>query len=113
MSEREPNLKRKLSVAIVETSATAEARARDLAEEKLNREVAEATGVKGFCARIWKNNLAYDYYRQKAIGEARGKIYENGGNLYADRGADRKAHEDAMRAVVAQFTSEHADRTVH
>ena len=114
MSERAPDFKKKkLSIAIVETSATAEARARDIAEDTLNKEVAETKGVRGFLAKIWKNNLAYDYYHQKALGEAREKINKDGGNLYADRGDDRTAHEEAMRAVVAQFTDEHAEHTVH
>ena len=72
MSERAPDFKKKkLSIAIVETSATAEARARDIAEDTLNKEVAETKGVRGFLAKIWKNNLRILDHSQVKSGRIR------------------------------------------
>ena len=59
--------KRKIVIARVDI----ERQARDVAEEKLLASKGEVKSVRGIFDRIWKQNLAHEYYRQKEISKAK------------------------------------------
>lgn len=105
----EKTKKRKL--VIVDTGDSIEQQARDMAEERLVEDKNELTGAKGFFKKIWKHNLAREYYRQKEISLARQRILETG-NLYSDEEASENAHQQAMSAVLDRFASELKDEDV-
>lgn len=102
---------RKRRVAIVDTSEALEEQARDMAEERMTANKEELRGLKGFFSKIWKHNLAHEYYRQKEIALAKTDITSSG-NLYVGEGANQSAHDTAMNAVVSRFTSEY-EETLH
>lgn len=87
-----------------------EEQARDIAEERLTdrKNAPEQKGMRGFFRRMWKQNLAYEYYRQKEIAKAKQEIVSSG-NLYAGESVDRASHDEAMTAIVDRFASEYED----
>ncbi len=108
---REKNSREKLRVAFVDTEKAIEDQARDIAEEKLTAEKSELAGFKGFFKKIWKHNLAREYYRQREIIRVKREILESG-NLYHHETTDKVAHDEAMQNVVERFVSEY-DETLH
>jgi len=102
---------KKRKLVIVDTGDSIEQQARDIAEERLVEDKSELTGVRGFFKKIWKHNLAREYYRQKEISLARQRILETG-NLYSDEEASENAHQQAMSAVLDRFASELRDEDV-
>ena len=87
-------------------SVDIEEQARDMAEEKLLSSKAELKGFGGFFRKIWKHNLAHEYYRQKEIAKAKREIRESG-NIYAGEKGEKADHESAMGAIVERFCSEY------
>jgi len=85
---------------------------RDAAEEKLTASKEELGGITGFFKKIWKHNLAREYYRQKFIAKTRREIRESG-NLYAGEGGTKADHENAMKEILARFEAEYdSDETL-
>ncbi len=109
MPERTPLEKKRIVVADI--SESAEAAAYDDAEARRSREKQELRGPRGFLTKLWKFNLADEYYRQKAIGASRERIEESG-SLYGASPRDQEAHARAMHAIVERFTNEYAE-TLH
>lgn len=95
-------------VAIVDTSDALEEQARDLAEERLSASKEDLKGISGVFSRIWKHNLAREYYRQVEIAKAKAEISE-AGDLYVGEGADHSVHEAAMSSVVDRFVQEYEE----
>ena len=91
---------------IVIAGVDIEQQARDIAEEKMLLSKAELKGFRGFFSKIWKHNLAHEYYRQKEIVKARREIKESG-NLYAGEKGEKADHENAMNAIVQRFQAEY------
>lgn len=83
------------------------ARAREVGERRLSEELAS----KGLISRIWKGNMARDYYLSKYTSEAEGDIRQSG-NLYVHEGAGRESHERAMEATLLRFESG-VDELIH
>ncbi len=98
----------KLKIAIVDTSDALEAQARDIAEERLTASKEELKGIKGIFSKIWKHNLAREYYRQKEIAKGKLEITESG-NLYVGEGATQEIHTQAMHAVINRFVEEYEE----
>ncbi len=105
--EPEPEEKRK--IVIVEASDVVKDKARDVAEAKFFEP--GIGGVKGFASRVWKQNLFYEYYRQKEIGKAKKEILDTG-DIYIHEDDAEGAHDATMKKIVEQFTSEY-DEAVH
>ncbi len=105
--------KKIFKAAVVNTTALMEAQARDLADEKMTEDAkGEKKGwFKKQLHRIWKHNLAQEYYRQKEISKARKAITESE-NLYIgeDGVTDSAESDEAMKAVVERFTDEYSDQ---
>lgn len=102
-SEQNPvNKKRKIVIADVGI----EDQARDIAEEKMTASKGELRGIKGFIKKIWKHNLAHEYYRQKEIAKARREI-QQAGNLYAGENGEKNDHDGAMKAIIDRFAMEY------
>ena len=95
-------------VAIVDTSDALEEQARDLAQERLSASKEDLKGISGVFSRIWKHNLAREYYRQVEIAKAKAEISE-AGDLYVGEGADHSVHEAAMSSVVDRFVQEYEE----
>lgn len=87
---------------IVIANVDIEQQARDIAAERLTSSKTELKGFTGFFRRIWKHNLAHEYYRQKEIAKARREIKESG-NVYAGENGSKADHEAAMNAVIDRF----------
>ncbi len=104
--------KKIFKAAVINTTALMEAQARDVGDGKMTESKEDRS--KGFLkrtwGRIWKHNLAQEYYRQKEIAKARNEILETG-NLYAGEkeAADSKESSQAMDAIITRFTSEYRD----
>ncbi|MFA4817506.1 MAG: hypothetical protein WC608_02130 [Parcubacteria group bacterium] len=102
-SEQNPvNKKRKIIIANVDI----EEQARDMAEEKMTVSKGELRGIKGFIKKLWKHNLAHEYYRQKEIAKAKREIQQSG-NLYAGENGEKNDHNEAMKAIVERFAMEY------
>ncbi len=104
---------------IIDVQALVEAQAQDIGEARMteSKEDKSKNWLSRNATRIWKHNLAQEYYRHKEISKVREKILRTG-NLYDDEkefGADgdsKKHHDEAMGAVIAKFTSEYADEVL-
>lgn len=81
--------------------------ARDAADARLNNET-QGGGFRGFVRRIWKGNIAREYYQQKYHREAQEEIVESG-NLYVHQTADRAASDETLGSVVTRLTHKHID----
>ncbi len=110
------NSKKKIFKAgVVDITKLREIQAKDMADARMTESKEErAKGFKNWFAktgkRIWKHNLAQEWYRQREIGRARKEITESG-NLYAgENGATGvEQHEKAVNAIIDRFTSEYEE----
>lgn len=84
--------------------------ARDAADARLARET-QGGGFRGLVRRIWKGNVAREYYQQKYQQEAESEIQESG-NLFVHQGADRAESDEAMNSLVQRMTHKHADELI-
>jgi len=96
---------------IVIASVDIEQQTRDIAEGRLLASKDDLKGFRGFFDRVWKHNLAHEYYRQKEIARAKREILDSG-NLYAGEEGERKDHERAMNAIVGRFAAEYEGETM-
>lgn len=99
-SERQS--KKKIIIAEVDIQQ----QARDAAEERLLSSKAELKGFSGFFSKIWRHNLAHEYYRQREIARVRREIKQSG-NIYVGENGAKSDHENAMAAIVERFSAEY------
>ncbi len=94
----------KIKVAFVDVGELTRQAASDAAERAMHE------AKPGFVSRVWKHNLWYDVYRQRAKYRALTQI-EGNKNLYAaEEGADAgRAHQETMKAIADRFVSEYDD----
>lgn len=105
--------KKKQKLVIADITEGAEAMARDTAESKRSQEYVQLGGIKNIIKRIWKFNLADEFYRQKEIGAAREKILESK-NLYGfDAEEDWAAHAQTIQSIVERFADEYEEDAIH
>jgi len=96
-------------IAIVDVSGAVEARARDVADANLTASKEKTKGIRGFFyEKIWRQNLAKEYYRRLEINKARAAILESG-NLFVgeEKEGELGSHNEEMGAVVKQYTDEY------
>ena len=91
---------------VVIASVDIENQVHDIAEERMLSSKAELKGFLGFLRKIWKHNLAHEYYRQKEMHKARREIQQSG-DLYVGEQGDKLDHENAMSAIVKRFELEY------
>ncbi len=103
-----PQKKEKRKIVLVDTEHVAESEARDFADMSTTAEKSTLKGFKGFFKKMWKHNIAREYYHQKEIVKARKSIYEKE-NVFANQEIDKNAHKEAMDAIVERFESEYED----
>ncbi len=96
---------------IVDVSSGVEEAARDVADARMTASKKETSGVKGFLKKIWKHNLAHEFYRQREIQKAREGIHSQK-NIFAGQDRNRMAHAAAMDSIIDRFSSEY-DETIH
>lgn len=94
----------KTRITFIDINSLAEAEAHKTADNEMSK----ITGSKNFIKRFWKGNLFKEAYRQKEYIKARGKIEEEG-NIYAGRGLEASAHQEASRAITDRFLSEYKE----
>lgn len=87
---------------VVNVEELAEAETHKAADARMTEE----KGRSGFFRKLWKHTYFDEYYRQKEANRARRAI-KGSKNIYAGRGLDKAAHENAMRAVIERFASEY------
>jgi uncharacterized protein (DUF362 family) len=101
----------KKKITIVDTSDVLEKKARDVANEKMTASKEELKGISGFFKRIWKFNLADEYYRQKEYYKTKADIQKSG-NIFVNENDEIEAHEQAMKAIVERFSID-SEEMVH
>ncbi|MCR4286324.1 MAG: polyhydroxyalkanoic acid system family protein [Candidatus Kaiserbacteria bacterium] len=101
--------KRNFKIAIVKTGQALEDQARDIAESRMTASKEELRGVKGFFEKIWKHNLAREYYRQREIAKSKAEIQASKNLFEGEGGAEQHAHAEAMNAVVDRFVQEYEE----
>lgn len=104
--KKEQKPKNPFEVTIVDASELAEAQARDRGDARMteSKEDRSKSWLKRTATRIWKHNLAQEYYRQKEISNARKEILEKD-NLFAGEGSDA----EAKAALIERFAAEYDD----
>ena len=106
------NEKKVFKAAVVDLAKLAEAQARDVADSRMteDKEDRSKNWLVRTAKRIWKHNLAQEWYRQREIGRIKKEILESG-NLYAGETKDTtmKDFDDAKKAIVRRFTSEYEE----
>lgn len=108
-SQEQEGEKNKKTIVIARVGI--EDQARDMAAEKILSSKKDLKGFRGFFRRIWKHNLANEYYRQKEICKAKREIQESG-NFYAGEKGEAADHEKAMSAIVERFEAEYEAETL-
>ncbi len=108
--KNETDLEKKIfKAAVIDMAKLVEAQARDIGDHKMteSNEDRSKGWFKRTLTRIWKHNLAQEYYRQKEIAKARGEILQTR-NLYAgEEGVLLEHSNKAMDAIIERFTSEY------
>ncbi len=100
----------KLKIVIAGLDQNVRQQAVEAAHERLNKETNERGFVKGFIkGRIWKGNLAREYYLAKYQRQAEGEILENDNLLQHEERSD----EAARAATTLRFASEFEDEVIH
>jgi hypothetical protein len=101
----------KIRIGLVDATSLMESRVRDIADEDLTTEKGELHGVSGMFKKVWKYNLAQEYYRQKEMAIVRENILKSGTTFVdqKDMDRDKSAHQSAMRAIVERFVTEEED----
>ena len=94
----------KLRLAFVDNSKAIDDQAVDAGEAKMTVDKGKA----GFFKKIWKHNLARNYYRQKEINTARQQILETG-NVFAAAGGSQVDFLSTQEAVISRFMSDYAE----
>lgn len=104
--EQEPSNRdqEKKKIALVDITADRDTRARDMQEAAMAE---TGSGFGWFLKKIWKHNLARDYYRQKELYLAKKKL--ESGTIYGEDVTDKAAQEAAEKSIIDQFTSEYAE----
>ncbi len=102
--QQRDNKKKKIVIAQVDIDQ----QARDIGEERLLSSKAELKGFGGFLRKVWKHNLAHEFYRQRAIAKAKQEIQQSG-NLYVGEKGEKADHENAMNAIVQRLAMEYDD----
>lgn len=108
--------KKLFKAAIINTDELVKAGARDAGDARMTESKEDRSGswIARIGKRIWKHNLAQEWYRQREISRARKEILESG-NLYAgEKDSDPDvatdvASKEAMQAIIERFTSEYED----
>lgn len=95
----------KIKLAIIDNEEGIHAAAVDSAEAQLTADKQELKGVSGFFKKMWRHNLAREYYRQTEIGKTKEKIAASG-NIYIDEEGTSADHDEAMSAIIDRFTSD-------
>lgn len=98
----------KLRVAFVDNSKAIDDQSIDAGEANMTADKESLRGFGGFLKKIWKHNLARNYYRQKEINTARQQILETG-NIFAAAGGSQADFEADQAAVVSRFMLDYAE----
>lgn len=117
----EPNFDKKVyKAAVINTDEIVKSQARDVGDARMTESKEDRSGnwFSKIGKRIWKHNLAQEWYRQREISRVKKDIVESG-NIYAgekDFDPDNKdegaASKEAFEAIIERFTSEYENEEV-
>lgn len=100
--QTEPEGDKPVTMAILGRDNDIDRAARAHADERLNQELNEGSGLRRLARRVWKGGIANEYYRQLYIGQAKKEIEaEQDVLLYTD--ADDKARAAASESILERF----------
>ncbi len=108
--------KKVFKAGVIDLQELADAESRDIGDNRMteDKEDRSKNWLTRNLKRIWKHNLAQEYYRQREISKVKKQILETG-NLYAGQDANAdptintKNSDEAKKAVIEKFTSQYAD----
>ncbi len=112
-----PAEKKTFKAGIIDLQELTEAQARDIGDARMteDKESRDGNRFTRFVKRIWKHNMAQEYYRQKEISKVRADIMRTG-NLYegeqvngADSANIATQSKEAEKAIIDKFTSDYAN----
>lgn len=121
----EPGFEKKIfKAAVIDTDEIVKAQAKDIGDARMTEskeDRSENRFTRGL-KRIWKHNLAQEWYRQREISRAKKDILESG-NIYVGEKdfdpdqenlgkADETASKEAMDAIIERFVSEYEDEEI-
>lgn len=105
--------KKKFKAAVVNLDEIVKSQSRDIGNAKMTESKEDRSGniFKKTWTRLWKHNIAEEYYKQKEISAAKKDILDNK-NIYIgekDFGFDdgNNSHKEATDAIIDRFLSEH------
>ncbi len=108
--------KKVFKAGVIDLKNLTEAQARDIGDARMteDKEARDGNRFTRFVKRIWKHNMAQEYYRQKEISKVKKQILETG-NLYEGEqvnggdGANVTHSNEAKQAIIDKFTSDYAN----
>src|SRR3989344_2073642 len=110
-----PGERKIYKAGVIDVSALAEAQARDVADQKMteSKEDRNKNWFTRTAKRIWKHNLAQEWYRQREISRAKEKIFKTR-DLYAGENTkdNPAAFESAKQAIIERFVSDFENETL-
>ncbi len=113
--------KKIFKAAIINTDELVKSQARDIGDAKMteSKEDRDANWFTRNAKRIWKHNIAQEWYRQREISRAKKDILEKHDLYVGEKGfnpdtntPDGQSHTEAMQAIIDRFTSEYEDEEV-
>lgn len=113
VQESEPKITKKKFIAqVIDTSDQIENMARDAADRNMTASREELKGFRGFLKKIWKHNIAEEFFRQKEIAIARAKIVSEKNAFANEAGLDALANTQAKSAVLDRFLEMYRNESV-
>ncbi|MDQ5928405.1 MAG: hypothetical protein QG594_179, partial [Bacteroidota bacterium] len=111
-----PAEKKIFKAGIIDMQELVDAQARDIGDARMteDKEDLGKNWLTRNLKRIWKHNMAQEYYRQKEISKIKEQILKTG-NLYEGEqvaggdGANPDHSNIAKKAIIDKFTSDYAD----
>lgn len=94
-----------LNIGIIDISSYRRELARDWADEQLADETTRG-GFRGFLTKVWKGNIAREYYREKYTLDALDTIQTEEDLFFYEGG---RSSRSALSATVNRFTSEYEE----
>ncbi len=113
--------KKVFKAAIINTDDLVNAEAHDAADARMTESEQDRSGnrIGRMFKRIWKHNLAQEWYRQREISRVKKEILETD-NIYVgekdsnpNEGSNAAASKEALQAIIERFTSEYEEEMLN
>jgi hypothetical protein len=113
--------KKIFKAAIINTDDLVNAEAHDAADARMTESEQDRSGnrIGRMFKRIWKHNLAQEWYRNREISRVKKEILETD-NIYVgekgnnpNEGSNATASKEALQAIIERFTSEYEEEMLN